>query len=356
MNILDAHKIYYHAEALQEIKATGNTYPIHIQIGLTSYCNHRCLFCYASSIAEDSSKTDIIDSDALLHFLQDAKDKGLKAVTIVGAGEPLLHPNVTDILYGIHRIGLDIGIYTNGSKLKGEIAKAVLATCTFVRISINAASSDEHERVHSVKGQFEGIVENVRDLARIKQENNQSFPTIGAQFVFFKDNYGSMQDAAKLWKEVGIDYIAFKPLIGSDDHNSYNGKAEPVNDALNVIKHMKMALSEETERFKVYGKYEQYEHTKLKERLYKVCYGHNIDTNLLSDGNLTLCCNLFSEEWYLGNIYEESFDDIWDGERRKRIVNSINLKVCPKACRCDPVNEVIWDFCHPSPEVHPNFV
>ena len=255
--------------------------------------------------------------------MKEASGKGLKAVTVVGAGEPLLHPDVVDILYGMKEMGLDIGIYTNGSMLKGKIAEAVINTCTFVRVSINAANSSDHEKVHRVKGQFETIVENVSNLVRMKQKKKQLFPTIGAQYVFFEDNYKSMHEAARLWGEIGIDYIALKPLIGGEESGEYDGRATPSKDVGEVRRYMDLAHDEETDAFKVFGKFDQYEHTRSIERGYGICYGHNIVANLLSDGNLTLCCNLFSEKWYLGNIYEDSFTNIWEGEKRKGIIKKI---------------------------------
>jgi len=45
MERLGSEKIIYNAERLVDIKEKGDTYPVHMAIGLTDYCNHKCIFC-----------------------------------------------------------------------------------------------------------------------------------------------------------------------------------------------------------------------------------------------------------------------------------------------------------------------
>lgn len=356
MNRLSADKIICHADRLMDIKKKGDAYPVHMVVGVTDYCCHRCIFCNSDFATADKSRVNTMDKEVLLKFLQEAKQEGLKAVTICGSGEPLIHPQIEEILYAIHDIGLEIGIFTNAAPMKENIRKAILKTCTFVRCSVNASNSEEHEIVHQVKNDFTRVVDNIRNLVKEKRALGQQLPTIGTQFVFYEDNYRSMIAATKLWKEVGVDYFEIKPLIEGEG-SAVGSTVFAAKDKVEVKELMALAKLEETEEYQVYTKYNQYLNTLSEEpRNYRMCYGHALDPNLWSDGNMFICSNQEHEKDIIGNIYKESFLEIWHGEKRKERIRQIRVDECPRGCRCDHINEKIWDFLCPDKLAHPNFI
>lgn len=356
MERLGAEKVIYNAERLVDIKRTGDAYPVHMVIGVTDYCNHKCIFCNTEFATADTKRINAIDRKVLLRFLGEARTAGLKAVTICGSGEPLIYPEIETLLYEIHNMGLDIGIFTNGSKLTEQIRKAILETCTFVRCSINASNRKEHETVHQVKNEFESIVKNVQALVEEKKKRGTDLPTIGTQFVFYEENYQSILAATRLWKKVGVDYFEIKPLIEGEG-SSVGTKVFSAKDKEKVKEQMSLAKELEDSFFQVYTKYGQYLNTLSDEpRKYRVCYGHALDPNLWSDGNMFICSNQEHEKDIIGNIYESSFMEIWHGDKRKQRIQQIKVSECPRGCRCDPINEKIWDYLYPDKLLHPNFI
>lgn len=356
MERLGAEKVIYNADRLVDIKNKGDAYPVHMVVGVTDYCCHKCIFCNPEFATADMSRIHTIDQGVLLKFLGEAKDAGLKAVTICGSGEPLLYPDIEGLLYGIREIGLEIGIFTNASRMTSNIRKAILDTCTFLRCSVNASNREEHETVHRVKNDFDNVVANITSLVEEKKKMGQELPTIGTQFVFYDQNYRSMYAAAKLWKEVGVDYFEIKPLIDGEG-NAVNVTVFPALDTDAVLEQMRKAKELEDESFHIYTKYGQYLNTLSTEnRKYRMCYGHALDPNLWAEGNLYICSNHEQENDIIGNIYESSFMEIWHGEKRKKRIQKIRVDECPRGCRCDPLNEVIWDYLYPDALVHPNFI
>ncbi|MBR3601204.1 MAG: radical SAM protein [Lachnospiraceae bacterium] len=356
MNRLSENKLKYHVDRLLDIKEKGETYPVHITIGLTEYCCHKCVFCHSEFATSDTTRNATMQREQLISFLKEAYECGVKSVTLVGSGEPLLHPEIEEILRDIKNIGLEIGIFTNGSKAKGTLLNTIIDTCTFVRFSINAGDSKEHEKVHGVVGDFENIVSNVSEMVKKKKEKNLKFPTIGTQMVFYEGNYRSMVKAAKMWGEIGVDYFEIKPVIAGEG-NQVDKTVFPAKDKEEVHKLMDEAKQYETNTYNVYTKYNQYIVTQdTNNRQYTKCYGSLLDMNLWADGNIFVCANLEHERYIIGNIYKNTFKEIWNGEQKKKIRQSINLKACPKGCRCHFMNEYIWDYLHPDKEIHPNFV
>ncbi len=356
MERLGEEKIIYHAERLVDIKKNRDTYPVHMAVGLTDYCNHKCIFCTSEFATADATRVHTMDTQVLLKFLGEAKNAGLKAVTLIGSGEPLIHPDILEILYGIHKIGLDIGIFTNAARMTEKVQEAILETCIFVRCSVNASNAEEHETVHQVKNDFGNVIENIRELVERRKKLGKIFPTIGTQFVFYDKNYLSIENATKLWKEIGVDYFEIKPVIDAEG-SSVGIKVFSAKDKEAVRHQMELAKKYESDSYQVYTKYTQYEKTLSEEaRKYRMCYGHALSTSLWSDGNLYLCQNQEQEKDIIGNIYQNSFMEIWHGEKRKKRMQEIRVDECPRGCRCDPLNEIIWDYLYPDELIHPNFI
>lgn len=354
---LSFEKVFYHIDQLYDFYKRGDNYPVHMTVGLTTYCNHRCLFCYGDFETADPNKNIQADTDRFIEVFEEAYQLGLKSTSLVGTGEPLLHKEVIKIIRGIKEIGIDLSIYTNGNNLSGKVAEAILDCCTWIRLSCNAKDAKEHEYVHRVKNQFDKIVFNFRELVQKRNERGQRFPTVGCQFVAFEENYHSIYEAAKLWKNVGLDYFAIKPVY-RQEKNIY--KPPFIKDYAAAEALMKRTEKLSGENFRVYAKFEQFREVLLQDRRrgYDRCYGHAFSTALLADGNLYLCGNLHSEERYsFGNIYADGgFKEIWNSERRQKVVNSISLNECPVRCRNHPLNKILWDLKHPDPEIHPNFL
>lgn len=354
---LDFEKVFYHIDQLYDFRKRDDNYPVHMTVGLTTYCNHRCVFCYGDYETADPRRNINADADRFMEIFKEAHEAGLKSISLVGTGEPLLHKDASRIIRGIKETGIDVAVYTNGVMVKDEVRDAILDCCTWIRLSCNAKDIEEHNRIHSANNDFEKIVANFRDIVSLRDKRGQQFPTIGCQFVAFKDNYSSIFDAAKLWKSVGLDYFAIKPVY-KQRKNVY--QPDYIEDYGNVLEIMQKTIELEDESFKLYAKFEQFEKVLSPDyrKRYGRCYGHAFSTALLADGNLYLCGNLHSEDRYaFGNIYRDGgFKEIWHSERRKKVVQAIKLDECPARCRNDLLNEILWDLKHPDPQIHFNFL
>jgi len=80
-------------------------------------CNSNCSFCYMKAKKQDISKPQFIDPNKLEHIV-DEIIADIKEVEITGGGEPLLHPNISDIINIFIKRGIYTKLYTNGFLLK----------------------------------------------------------------------------------------------------------------------------------------------------------------------------------------------------------------------------------------------
>src|SRR3989344_6071862 len=239
----------------------------------------------------------------------------------------------------------------------------------FVRLSLDTATSDRHQDLHGApKGHFEKAI---RGLEYLVKNRKGKFPILGAQIVTSQYNLDQTRDAVMLAKGIGLNYIAFKPMMKNYLNPTHDMNALEMNDEL--VAHFKSLADLSSEDFRVYTKELQF-----KELLgrywndgldYNVCLAHRFTPYLDSDGTLQLCVGHAGEaEHVFGNIYEQSFKEIWKSDKRQKVIDAIDLHKCRSACREDPLNKVLWGLTKdeaekrisaagiPNPEINPNFV
>jgi len=369
-------KIFFHIDKLYEYINTGDTYPIHMLVGLTDYCNHNCLWCYTAHSTHNRcilSNGDnlnsfhkklndrTIDPDVFLKFLFEAKNKGLKAVTIAGSGESLLHPDSAYIMQEIAKLKLDFGIFSNGQILNDEQLKVIAKHATFFRFSLDASDPMNYKQLHGDSANFDQTIENIKSLLIDRNNLRKPLPTIGAQFLLSHLNVDYVISFTKLMQRLGIDYVNIRPLFYNPINVDRVKNKLSIDIALNKLKEAKQC---ETKNFIVYDKGgEQFQSGWGKQQFneansYQKCMSHQFSPALFANGNIYICSSLAGyKEFIMGNIYKSSLKEIWSSNQRQNAIASIDLhKKCPVRCQFDPLNKIIWGITNPSPESHPNFI
>src|SRR5437763_11901153 len=115
--------------------------PLALDIELTDVCTHRCPWCLYPRQPTYLSET------AVHRALEGAARLGAGSVIFTGGGEPLLHPRASEILEATRDRGPEVALFTNGEAL-GAHRAAVAASCSYVRISIDAGSGRTYARLH----------------------------------------------------------------------------------------------------------------------------------------------------------------------------------------------------------------
>jgi len=94
----------------QKVVDDGKIIPLHIQICPTNNCNLNCKFCSCG----DRDREKQLSIGQIKWILEVCKERGTKAVTITGGGEPLLHPEINEITGYSYIKGIEVGLVTNG--------------------------------------------------------------------------------------------------------------------------------------------------------------------------------------------------------------------------------------------------
>ena len=80
-------------------------------------CNLECLYCY--DMENRRKKQDILNLDDYIRIIEQAAELGISQVQILG-GEPLLYPDLKNLINACIKYNLDIVVYTNATLLNKD--------------------------------------------------------------------------------------------------------------------------------------------------------------------------------------------------------------------------------------------
>ena len=193
--------------------------PLSINLDLTSACNYACPFCVDSKLINAGKTLALADIKTLIDTLH---TYGLRSVILIGGGEPTLYPDFEAVVEAIKGKGIQLGIATNGSRLKKVEAIANrLEEKDWVRISIDAASEKTFKALHHPRTKL--TLRQILEKARKIKERNPRV-SLGYSYVIvwegvdidgkrLKPNIQEMPRAVELAREFSFDYVSFKPCL-----------------------------------------------------------------------------------------------------------------------------------------------
>ena len=330
-------KVLLHKDKLYELQKQDIVVPVCCEIDLTDgFCNNKCRHCFFST---NTKNTPIImQLDRLKSVLEELKALGVKAIEFSGGGEPTTHPDIVDIINYTYNLGFDIGIVTNGNLLNKLYS--VLDKFSFIRISLDSASPDTYEKVHGVNT-FDIVINNIRGAVDLIGGNK-----IGIGYLIVPHNKEDIISCVKLARNLGCRFIQYRPasLEKSVDNSYWHSAYEEV----------KKAESYATSNFQVFNAGIKWGHLS-QERNYHKCSTSSLVAVIKANGDVPLCVLKRNEkENILGNIYQNSFKDIYFSHKHLDIIHNNDLSKCRKPCKHDSYNIMFESL--KSHLLHENFI
>ncbi|MBM3435724.1 MAG: radical SAM protein [Bacteroidetes bacterium] len=180
----------------------------------TNRCNYHCLFCpTGKGSVRNGGLADIQIYEKILKEI----GQYLYLITIHGWGEPMMHKRLSEIIRLAHTRNVFTAITTNGYLMKRELSRElILSGLDYLVVSIDGASEETYSS-YRVGGQFETVLNNIREMIALKKELKSSTPFVEWQFLVFRQNEHEMRAAEQLAKEIGADNIIFMPAYTEDE-------------------------------------------------------------------------------------------------------------------------------------------
>jgi len=122
-----------------------------ISVSLTSRCNLRCPYC---SVNAGRVKPNELSLREQLNLISQAKTLGAKTVAILGTGEPLLDPNLVEIIKFNYENKLITYLFTNATLVDRKIAKFLYTHDVSVSTKMDSLHEETYNKMVGRKGFF----------------------------------------------------------------------------------------------------------------------------------------------------------------------------------------------------------
>ncbi len=141
----------------------------HVVWEVTQRCNLRCAHCHASGgpqAAPDELTT--AEARAFVDQVVEAGRAGRGArILVFSGGEPLMRPDLLDLIAQARRGGLAVFLATNGVLLDEPLARRLKALRVGVVIGLDAMTPDLHDEIRGLPGAWEGAIRGIETCARL---------------------------------------------------------------------------------------------------------------------------------------------------------------------------------------------
>lgn len=243
-----------------------------------------------------------MDIDLFHSIIDDASQIGVKRVRLFLHGEPLLHPQIVEMIRYAKSNNLSVHLTTNGMLFNKEKIEAVLGSGVnsgdHITFSILGYSKKVHERIMR-RGNHDRIVKNIFDFLELRSEHQVDGPVIETIFYTMPENQHEEEQYLNYWR-------------GIVDHARLGGR-----------------ISESFSEYKREGNIAPREQTctNIWERM-----------TVFWNGDVTICCEDVDGDWVIGNLKRHSIVETWNCEQLlaiRRIHREKRFQEFPFCRNCD---------------------
>jgi len=170
INLLRLSKIFFSYLAKRE---SVGYMPLRLWIETTGRCNLKCVFCINKDLPPDQKKD--MDTGLYKKIIDEAAGN-VYDVNLFHRGEPLLHPDITDMIAYAADRDIRTRIHTNATLLNEELGRRIIyAGLDMISFSFDGYTAEEHEK--NRKGaDFERTLENIKGFLKVKKEMGSKKP------------------------------------------------------------------------------------------------------------------------------------------------------------------------------------
>ncbi len=273
------------------------------------------------------------------------------AILLSGEGEPLLHPQLPEIVSIFKDAGLTVQCFTNGSCVDETMAaRLVRSRLDVLSIAFWAVNPPEHAVWHP--GVNLNLLERRRagiELLRLaKRTARQGRPLINLQMPLNRSNHRNIGERVELALASRCDTVTFgvfRDYDGQFEHECLSG------EDLEVIRPALLAAARQLEEAGIAHNIPAYlDRVRFGRDAWRVCpcYAGWFETYIKVDGTVFPCCRC---KQAMGRLTEQSFKEIWNGlsyrDFRRRSSDPRQLARMGGECSCP--NCCFW---HDNRKVH----
>lgn len=294
-------------------KTNCSSKPVVFWIEPTNACNLKCPMCPSSY---SDLKKGFMDMNLFKKIINEISRFTLSN-KLLQRGEPLLHPNVVEMVEYMTRKSLWTEIDTNGTLLTKELAEGLIrAGLKYISFSFDGYDKETYENVR--KGaNFEKTIENIKKFLEIRERLNKKDIYVRIKSLYQSDDRFCEDKKKKfieLFRGFDIDEFSITPVWNwGNDKVAENAEIFDIKEIYKIRKE------------------------DLQSNKFHPCQRLWTTMSIMWDGKVVPCCSFFENDVILGDVNKETILEIWNGDkmREMREMNILkNIENIPQCNTC----------------------
>lgn len=321
--------------------------PYEVIIHPSGVCNLGCEWCIGARILDGSKtakSTDRLKSrltnpkvmekvitDMLAYEREGFRIQNFSFSGITG--EPMVAKKAfmgaVDLLKADKERNVRVGVFSNSALIDDDLIQTLLKM-DYINVSLDAATPEtfaklKYAGLEAGKGMYDRIIANITKLAKARDESGSKL-AINASMILHPDNFHELYDAAVLLKAIGVDALRMKQDISGGRLLS----PAQLQQASELVEKTEAIQGDDFKFIQIH----HLDKPPVTKRQFQNCRVTDLWGAVGSDGSVFPCNYnaLVGVEPY-GNVIEQSFAEVWEGEKRLEM-----KKKLPEGCppMCDP--------------------
>lgn len=195
--------------------------PFVMRLEPTSICKLRCPRC-SCGIGTDPRPKGFLQLNDLDMLLATVKDH-VVFVRLDGNGEPLLHPDITEIISRIKNAGMAVTLSTSlNDPPKGGFQNFIQSGIDRLVVALDGTTQKIYEK-YRIGGKLDKVLKHLHQIVATKQRLNLKFPVIDLQFLDWGYNRYQIPHAKAIADDLGVERLT----VIRPDWAVYNVQANP---------------------------------------------------------------------------------------------------------------------------------
>lgn len=328
---LDGTKVGFYPERIAAWQRGEKIAPITIDAAWTRRCSAACSFCYASLQSSDGA---VIEKHHALDFLSDAAEIGVRGVSLISDGESSMVPWYAESIEHGAKVGLAIGVGSNGIALKRPVLERILPHLSYLRFNFSAGEKKRYAEIMGVRqAVYDDVLQNIHDAMAIVRAGNLKC-TVNMQLVCDPKDGDQLIPFARLAAQVMPTYAIVKHCADNAegslgvDYSKYAQLEDAFCEVERIGQEAGLRIVVKRSRIRDEGK-----------RNYSRCYGPPFIMQISGNGLVATCGFLFNEKYkafHIGNITTARFKDIWASDRYWEVMRYLASEHFNPQERCGP--------------------
>lgn len=300
--------------------------PGYVEIEVTTHCNLRCRICEHTYWSETARHMPFENFQGII-----GQFPKLRWIGLTGIGESFLHPRFDDMVRLVKQRNAFLELYDTFFFIDREKAEFLIdQRCDRLIISLDAASADTYRQLR-VGSDFERVTGNLRRMFDLKHARGATKPELEFHFIVNTLNAHEMLPFLHLAKDIsgGDTRVTFTRML--------HVFPEVRDLYIEIPAGQQADVMAEAGRIGLPCRWNA--DTLAVKPPCTTCTAWTMPFIFVT-GEVIPCCSMNEanrreqqKATSMGNIFEDSLEDIWNGPRYRELRESLRAGRFPECCR-----------------------